>query len=58
VGGAAAAERVKFVPDVETQRTVAAWPARFATTRAAALGFERDAGLVEIVRAYAGEQAS
>ncbi|HEU0199121.1 MAG TPA: NAD-dependent epimerase/dehydratase family protein, partial [Burkholderiaceae bacterium] len=58
VGGAAAAARVKFVPDAETQRTVATWPARFATARADELRFERDAGLVEIVRAYAAEQAS
>jgi len=57
VGGAAAVERVRFVPDARIRAIVAAWPARFDAARAAELGFEGDADIGQIVGAYAQAQA-
>lgn len=53
VGGDAAVERIQWQPDERIRAIVRTWPARFDTRRADALGFERDADFVEVVRAYA-----
>ncbi len=53
VGGEAAAARVRFAPDERVGAIVRSWPARFATARADALGFECDADFAGIVREFA-----
>lgn len=58
VGGDAAVALVKMQPDERIAAIVRTWPARFATTRADALGFARDADVGSIVRAYAREYAA
>jgi nucleoside-diphosphate-sugar epimerase len=58
VGGDAAVERIQWHPDERIKSIVQTWPARFDTRRADAMGFVRDADFVEIVRAYARDQAS
>ena len=55
VGGAAAANRVRFEVDERIARIVYGWPARFDAARARELGFSRDADIVSVVRAYAKE---
>lgn len=57
VGGDAAAARVRFEADPVIRKIVATWPARFDTRRAEAMGFQRDAAVVDIVRAYAAKYA-
>jgi nucleoside-diphosphate-sugar epimerase len=57
VGGAAARARVTMRPDARIRAIVDTWPARFATVRADALGFARDADFDAIVRDYAREFA-
>jgi D-erythronate 2-dehydrogenase len=58
VGGDAAVARVKVVPDARIKAIVQSWPARFDAVRAAQLGFRADAGIVDVVRAYAREHAA
>lgn len=58
VGGGAAVARVQMQPDERIRAIVGSWPARFATKRAAALGFSADADFESIVRAYAREHAA
>jgi nucleoside-diphosphate-sugar epimerase len=58
VGGEAAVARVQFVHDERIARLVRGWPASFDAARARALGFEGDAEIGSIVRAYAREQLS
>jgi D-erythronate 2-dehydrogenase len=53
VGGAEARSRVTMKPDARIRAIVDTWPARFATARADALGFTRDADFSAIVRDYA-----
>jgi D-erythronate 2-dehydrogenase len=55
VGGAVAANRVRFEVDERIARIVYGWPARFDAARARELGFSRDADIVSVVRAYAKE---
>lgn len=55
VGGAPAADRVRFEVDERIARIVTGWPARFDAARARELGFSRDADIVSVVRAYAKE---
>ena len=57
VGGDAAAQRVKMVPDARIRAIVDTWPAGFTTERADRLGFRADSNVVDIVRAYAAEYA-
>lgn len=52
VAGERTVARIRFGPDPLIQRIVAGWPARFATPRAEALGFQADADLDEIVRQH------
>jgi nucleoside-diphosphate-sugar epimerase len=54
-GGEAARARVKMQPDPRIRAIVQGWPARFTTTRADAMGFERDDDFESIVRDYAKE---
>jgi nucleoside-diphosphate-sugar epimerase len=53
VGGDAAVQRVRFVPDERIAKIVYGWPARFDAARALALGFTADVDIESIVRAYA-----
>jgi nucleoside-diphosphate-sugar epimerase len=55
VAGEAARARVRMEPDPKIQAIVRTWPARFATARADAMGFVRDADFESIVRDYAKE---
>jgi D-erythronate 2-dehydrogenase len=57
VGGDAAAARVRFEADPVIRKIVATWPSRFETQRAETLGFQRDASVIDIVRAYAAKYA-
>lgn len=52
VGGDAAVERIRERPDEAVRRLVRTWAARFDTARARAMGFEADADIDAIVRAY------
>jgi nucleoside-diphosphate-sugar epimerase len=52
VAGADSAKRVRFVPDARIQGIVKTWPVRFSTERANEMGFEKDAGFDEVVRAF------
>jgi D-erythronate 2-dehydrogenase len=52
VAGLAVARRIRWQLDPALDRIVASWPGDFATARAEALGFERDASFDDIVRAY------
>jgi D-erythronate 2-dehydrogenase len=52
VAGRETLQRVRFEPDAAIAKIVLSWPARFATDRADRLGFERDAGIDEIIRAH------
>lgn len=53
VGGAAAVARVSVQPDASIAAIVQSWPARFATQRAADLGFDGDVDFDRIVGDYA-----
>jgi len=57
VGGAAAADRVRFQRDERIAHIVSGWPARFDAARALQLGFTRDADITAIVRDYARQHA-
>lgn len=50
VAGREAAGRVRFKPDARIQAIVKTWPVRFATARAAAMGFGADPDFDSIVR--------
>lgn len=52
VGGDAAVARIREQPDQAVRRLVRTWAARFDTARACAMGFEADADVDAIVRAY------
>ena len=52
VAGSATAARIAWQPDPAIERIVNSWPGDFATDRADAMGFARDAGFDDIVRAY------
>jgi nucleoside-diphosphate-sugar epimerase len=52
IGGEEAAARVRFAPDPSILKFVDGWPKAFATPRALALGFEADASVDEIIRAF------
>jgi D-erythronate 2-dehydrogenase len=52
VAGPAVSALVDWVPDEAIAAIVRSWPARFATTRAAALGLSPDDGFEAIVRTY------
>jgi D-erythronate 2-dehydrogenase len=55
VAGPAVSALVGWEPDEVIAAIVGSWPARFATTRAAALGLRPDDGFEAVVRAYIGE---
>jgi nucleoside-diphosphate-sugar epimerase len=52
VGGQAAVDKVKFVPDPNIRRIVAGWPMRFDAARARALGFKADDNFDQIVQGF------
>lgn len=52
VGGDAAVARIREQPDEAVRRLVRTWAARFDTSRARAMGFDADADVDAIVRAY------
>ncbi len=52
VAGAAARARVRFEADATIHGIVAGWPARFAATRARALGFVEQESMEDSVRAF------
>jgi D-erythronate 2-dehydrogenase len=56
VAGKEVVARIRWEPDPTLARIVASWPGDFATDRADALGFERDPGFEEIVRAYIDDE--
>ena len=58
VGGAAAAERVRFEPDPVIARIVGGWPSRISSARAARLGLHADSDFASIVRQYLADQAT
>ena len=58
VAGPAVSALVGWEPDDAVAAIVRSWPARFATTRAAALGLTSDDSFEAIVRSYRSEAAS
>jgi len=56
VAGPKAAERVVFRPDARIQAIVKTWPAAFRTPRALAMGFQADADVESIIRAYVADE--
>jgi D-erythronate 2-dehydrogenase len=52
IAGDKVAARIRHVPDPLVARIVAGWPARFAATRALALGFRAEASFDDIIRAH------
>ncbi len=58
VGGAAAADRVRFEPDPAIARIVGGWPSRISSARAARLGLHADSDYASIVRQYVADQAA
>jgi hypothetical protein len=58
VAGPAVSALVGWEPDDAIAAIVRGWPARFATTRAAALGLRPDDGFEAIVRSYVRDLAS
>jgi nucleoside-diphosphate-sugar epimerase len=56
VAGAAAAARVRFVPDARIQAIVRTWPARFRTPRALAMGFRADPDVETVIRDYIADE--
>lgn len=55
VGGEEAMRHVRFEPDASIARIVGGWPARFASTRAAALGLAADPDFTTVVRRYVAD---
>jgi nucleoside-diphosphate-sugar epimerase len=51
-GGEAAYARLEWRPDPAVQAIVGSWPRALSAPRAAALGFEADAGIDEAVRFF------
>ena len=51
-GGKAAYARIRWARDAMIEAIVAGWPRQLAAARAAALGFEADAGIDEAVAAF------
>jgi nucleoside-diphosphate-sugar epimerase len=56
VAGAAAAKRIRWQPDPAIIRIVNSWPGDFTTVRADRLGFKRDTGFDDIIRAYIDDE--
>jgi nucleoside-diphosphate-sugar epimerase len=58
IAGSETVRRVRFEPDAAIAKIVLSWPVRFATARADRLGFRRDAGIDEIIRAHLADEAT
>jgi nucleoside-diphosphate-sugar epimerase len=56
VAGDAVARRVVFKPDARIQAIVKTWPANFRTPRALSMGFEPDADVDSVIRAYIADE--
>jgi nucleoside-diphosphate-sugar epimerase len=56
VAGDAVAKRVVFKPDARIQAIVKTWPANFRTPRALSMGFEPDADVDSVIRAYIADE--
>jgi D-erythronate 2-dehydrogenase len=56
--GGSASDRIRWERDPLIERIVNTWPGRFATPRAAALGFQGDASFDDIVRAHVAGSAA
>lgn len=56
VAGADAVKRIRWEPDAAIARIVNSWPGDFQTTRADAMGFQRDGSFDDIVRAYIADE--
>jgi nucleoside-diphosphate-sugar epimerase len=52
IAGAEARKRVSFERDPAIEKIVLSWPVRFTTERADRMGFQRDNGIEDIVRAH------
>jgi nucleoside-diphosphate-sugar epimerase len=52
-GGAEAFARIRWEPDAQIQRIISGWPQALSAPRAEALGFTADAGIDDVVRAFA-----
>jgi nucleoside-diphosphate-sugar epimerase len=52
IAGRQTAALVRFMRDAAIEKIVLGWPARFATARAAALGFKADEDIDDIIRAH------
>lgn len=52
IAGKETAARVRFARDPAIEKIVLSWPARFVTERAERMGFKRDAGIDDIIRAH------
>lgn len=50
--GAEAVQRIHWQPDAEIQRIISSWPGAFTSERALRLGFQADADMAAIVRAF------
>jgi hypothetical protein len=57
VGGAAAAQRVRFERDPAVERIVGGWPARFTSARAEHLGLRADADFRSVIAQYVRDHA-
>lgn len=58
IGGAAARQRVRFVPNDTIARIVAGWPRNFNATRALQLGFQPEPSFDDIIRIHLEDLAS
>lgn len=57
IAGAHVAQRVRWTPDERVRAIVRSWPARVATPRALALGFQRDPDIETVIRDYIADEA-
>jgi nucleoside-diphosphate-sugar epimerase len=55
VAGQEVVARIRFEQDELVERIVTSWPGRFDTSRAATLGFKRDADFESVIRNYQRE---
>ena len=58
VGGAAAVQRVRFVPDAAIARIVGGWPSRFSSARAERMGLRPDPDFHSVIAQYTTERTT
>lgn len=56
VAGSAVANRIQWQPDPAIMRIVNSWPGDFLTARAEQLGFQREVGFADVIRAHIDDE--